>query len=182
MAMAPGTTRLPPGMNAPAGEGILFVMDVRRIIGVGLALGAAAFLPSLTGCEKGTSENDINEGVVLSLADIRQAMDRRDGGEPQHALLIDPRAPKYFAAGHLPGAINLRLPDVREEDPKDPGIERYSRLIVYGENPGTAVARAMFKRLLAVGYDGLKFYAGGLDEWTRSGGRVETSDPPEPAE
>lgn len=156
-------------------------MDVRQIIGVGLALGAAAVLSGLGGCNKGTSEKDINEGVVLSLADVRHAMDRRDGGEPQHALLIDPRAPKYFDAGHLPGAVNLRLPDVREEDPKDSDLKRYSRLIVYGDNPGTAVARAMFKRLHAVGYGGVKFYAGGLEEWTRSGGKIETSEPEEPA-
>jgi rhodanese-related sulfurtransferase len=155
-------------------------MHVRQIIGVGLAIGAATVLPGLTGCQQGTSEKDINEGVVLSLADVRDAIDRRDGGEPERALMIDPRAPKYFDAGHLPGAVNLRLPDVREEDPKDPDLQRFSRLIVYGENPGTAVARAMFKRLHAIGYGGVKFYAGGLDEWARSGGQIEVSTPPEP--
>ncbi len=80
----------------------------------------------------------------------------------------------------MPGAVNLRLPDVREDDPKAPELKQYSRLIVYGDNPGTAVARAMFKRLHAVGYGGVKFYAGGLEEWTRSGGRVETSELTEP--
>ena len=105
-------------------------------------------------------------------------LERRDGEDPEYAILIDPRAPKFFAAGHLPGAVNLRLPDVREDDDKDAGLEKYDRLIVYGDNPGTPVAQAMFKRLLAVGYGGVRFYAQGLEEWTRSGGRVETSELP----
>jgi rhodanese-related sulfurtransferase len=155
-------------------------MPVRRIIGVLLALSVTTCLP-LAGCEKGTSEKDINKKVLLTLADVREAIGRRDGGEPDHALLIDPRAPKYYAQGHLPGAVNLRLPDVREDDDKDPELERYSRLIVYGDNPGTAVAKAMFKRLLAAGYDRVKYFSGGLDEWTRSGGTLETSElPPVP--
>lgn len=152
-------------------------MQVRTIIGSTLALGFITLLP-LAGCEKGTSEKDINQGVLLTLADVRDAIGRRDAGEPDHALLVDPRAPKYYAAGHLPGAVNLRLPDVREEDDKDPELERYSRLIVYGDNPGTAVAKAMFKRLLAAGYGRVKYFAGGLDEWTRAGGEVQTSEPP----
>lgn len=151
-------------------------MALRTNIGVALALGLT-FL-SLAGCEKGTSEKDINQGVLLTLADVRDAVSRRDGEEPDHALLIDPRAPKYFAEGHLPGAVNLGLPDVREDDEKDPELQRYDRLIVYGDNPGTAVAKAMFKRLLAAGYGKVKFFAGGLDEWRRSGGSVETSEPP----
>lgn len=165
-------------MNDARREGILPVMDVRQIIGAGLALGVAAVVFGLGGCESGTSDKDISGGVVMTLADVRQAIDRRDGGEPDHALLIDPRAPKYFAAGHLPGAINLRLPDVREDDDKDPELQRHSLLIVYGENPGTAVARAMFKRLFQVDYAGVKFFAGGLEEWVRSGGQVETSELP----
>lgn len=144
-------------------------------------IGAALVGFGIGGCEKGTSEKDINESVIFTLADVREAINTRDGEDPDHAILIDPRAPKYFAAGHLPGATNLRLPDVREDDPQDPGLRRHERLIVYGANPGSAVARAMFKRLLAVGYDGVKFYAGGLDEWLLSGGDIETSELP-PAE
>jgi len=154
-------------------------MNVRQIFGQGLTLGAALVVLGLGGCGGGTSDKDISGGVVLTLADVRQAIERRDGGEPDHALLIDPRAPKYFAAGHLPGAVNLRMPEVREDDPKTAELERYSQLIVYGENPGTAVAKGMFKRLMAADYGGVKFFAGGLDEWTKSGGRVETSELPE---
>lgn len=156
-------------------------MRASNIIGLSLALSLTPLL-TLTGCEKGTSEKDINQGVILTLADVRDAIQRRDGKEPDFALLIDPRAPKYFAQGHLPGAVNLRLPDVREEDDKNPELLRYSKLIVYGDNPGTAVAKAMFKRLLAAGYDRVKFFAGGLDEWAKSGGSLETSEPPPPAD
>jgi len=147
-----------------------------RVCGiVGLILAGVGIL---SGCETRTSDKDIAKGSVLvSLADVRQLLNDREAEE--HAvLLIDPRAPKYFSEGHLPGARNLRLPDVREEQPRDPSLERFDRLVVYGENPGSSVARAMFKRLLAVGYSGVRFYPGGLDEWRRSGYTAETSEPP----
>ncbi|MDQ7014073.1 MAG: rhodanese-like domain-containing protein [Planctomycetota bacterium] len=154
-------------------------MQPCRTLIVGLALaGATLALSGLGGCEKGTSGKDINESVIYTLADVREAIGRRADEEPEHALLIDPRAPKYYAVGHLPGAVNLRLPDVREDDPRDHGLQKFDRLIVYGENPGSAVARAMFKRLLATGYGGVKFYAGGLDEWMLSGGEIEASELP----
>jgi rhodanese-related sulfurtransferase len=144
------------------------------------AIGLTALVIPLAGCETGTSERDINERVVFSLADVREAMRRRDAEDPDHALLIDPRAPKYYAAGHLPGAVNLRLPDVREDDRRDPELAKFTFLIVYGENPGTAVARAMFKRLLATGYSGVKLYAGGVDEWLVSGGELVSTGEPAP--
>lgn len=143
---------------------------------------AAISVIGSVGCEKGTSEKDINQSVIYTLADVRESIGRRDGDEPEHVLFLDPRAPKYYAAGHLPGAINLRLPDVREDDPRDPELERFDRLVVYGANPGSAVARAMFKRLLAVGYSGIKWYSGGLDEWLVSGGEIESSELPPASE
>ncbi len=152
-------------------------MQPGRTLIVGIASAGAVLAGlSLGGCEKGTSGKDINESVIYTLADVREAIGQRDGGEPEHALLIDPRAPKYFAVGHLPGAVNLRLPDVREDDPRDHGLQKFDRLIVYGDNPGSAVAQAMFKRLLAAGYGGVKFYAGGFEEWMLSGGEIETSE------
>lgn len=140
----------------------------------------AACLIGLSGCETSTSEKDIKEGVLASIADVRQMIGERDAGEPHAVLLIDPRAGKYYAAGHLPGARNLRLPSIREDAERDPELLKYSRLVVYGDNPGSAVARGMFKRLLAAGYGGLKFYAGGLDEWRENGFEVETSPAPDP--
>ncbi|MBK7404723.1 MAG: rhodanese-like domain-containing protein [Phycisphaerales bacterium] len=151
-----------------------------RLTGI-LIIALAGVCPWLGGCEASTSEKDIKEGVLASIADVRELIDKREGGETNAVLLIDPRAPKYFAAGHLPGARNLRMPTFPEDAERDPDIQKYQRLVVYGDNPGSAVARGMFKRLLAVGYGGLKFYAGGLDEWRENGFEVETSPAPEPA-
>jgi 3-mercaptopyruvate sulfurtransferase SseA len=155
-------------------------MHVRGLLGVCLLAGSIWAFP---GCETSTSDKDIaKESVLVSLADVVQMVNERDAGEEHAVLLIDPRAPKFYAEGHLPGARNLRLPDVREDEPRDPALERYSRLVVYGENPGSAVAKAMFKRLLAVGYSGIRFFPGGLAEWRSSGYEAHTSEPPPPSE
>lgn len=145
------------------------------MIVTGLLLGT---LSAGWGCETRTSDKDIaKESVLVSLADVRQLMLTREE-EPEAVLLIDPRSPRAFAEGHLPGARNLRLPEVPEQSTPAPDLQRYRRLVVYGENPGSAVAKAMFKRLLAVGYGGVRFFPGGLHEWTATGYAVETSEPP----
>lgn len=96
-------------------------------------------------------------------------MDRRDRGEADALLLIDPRSERRFAEAHIPGARNIRLPQVDPARDRDPGIERFRAIVVYGDDPASASARAMTKRLLAAGYRGVRLYAGGIKEWIGRG-------------
>ncbi len=134
-----------------------------------------ACLVSLVGCESGVSDKDI---VVVSLPDIIDMVEKQNAGEARYAVFIDPRAPKYYQQGHLPGAINYRLPDAREKDPPDRAIQAHKHIVIYGQNPGSAVARAMFKRMYAIGYKRLQFYPGGIDEWTKAGYQLEGQSQP----
>lgn len=137
---------------------------------LGFSLVACVLLTG--GCEPAVSDRDV---VLISLPEVRELLARQDAGDDRAVLLIDPRAPKYFDAGHLPGAINLRLHQAREDAPRDPALAGRSRLVVYGRNPGSAVAKAMFKRMLAIGYSGLRFYPGGVEEWVERGYELEAS-------
>jgi rhodanese-related sulfurtransferase len=128
------------------------------------ALGAVAFM--LGGCDKNTRDTDIK---FVRVSEVRTLVDRRDRGDAEALLLVDPRSEKAFAEGHIPGARNLRLPQVDAKKDPDPQIERYDRIVVYGEDPASASARGMAKRLLAVGYKGVRLYAGGLKEWLARG-------------
>ncbi len=130
------------------------------------------------GCTGGQSISDKKiEYIDLNRAVALYEQQRRDDGT---ALFIDIRKPERFALGHIPGARNLRAPDVLSHYGTDPELERYDSLIVYGENPGSAGARAMAKRLIESGYNTMlkkrvKLFLGGWVEWDNTGLDIETS-------
>ncbi len=105
--------------------------------------------------------------------------------EDDTALFIDARKPERFAQGHIPGAVNMRTPDIDLRYGTDPAITRYKNLIIYGENPGQASTHAMAKRMIEAGYNGftkrrVKVYLGGWVEWEITGlpiEKIETDSP-----
>lgn len=120
----------------------------------------------LSGCHDTLSDRDI-EAVPLS--ELRQLMNK-----PQQLGLIDPRSSREFSEGRLPGAMNLTLPEVDDQkDTLDPRLSAFKVLVVYGNDPGSAVARAMTKRLMRAGGKNVKLYSGGLAEWSGNGLKVE---------
>ncbi|MEX0876806.1 MAG: rhodanese-like domain-containing protein, partial [Phycisphaerales bacterium] len=104
------------------------------------------------------------------------------------ALFIDARKPERYAEGHIPGARNLRTPDIDLRYGTDPALERYDNLIIYGENPGSATTHAMAKQMIEAGYNGfikkrVKVFLGGWREWEITGLPIEEPETPEtPAE
>ena len=140
----------------------------------GIVLAAGAILG---GCEKSTRDKDIQ---LISAGEVRELQERAGKGERNLMVLIDPRPAKHFDAGHIPGAINLTLPQV----PRDGGtvgeLDRYQHLIVYGNDPASAQAMGMAKRLRDTDHSGVRLFAGGLYDWRRLGYSVEAPTPPEP--
>lgn len=121
----------------------------------------AAALPA---CERTTRDTDIK---FISVSEAKNLFDRVNRGETKAAMFIDPRPAKEFAASHIPGARNLTLPQVKPKSKPDPRLMEYSVLIVYGNDPASATARGMTKRLIEVGYEKIRFFAGGLEDWNQ---------------
>lgn len=96
-------------------------------------------------------------------------MSERDRSNDDHLLLIDPRPARKFREAHLPGAANIELAQIRDDAEQDPAIARHDNLVVYGDNPGDSSARAMTLRLMRAGYDDVRLFAGGVDEWRTRG-------------
>lgn len=133
-----------------------------------LRLGAALIAASaLVACQGKVSDDSIN---YLRTGDLAQWVQR----SPEKYLLIDARSPEEFAAGHIPGARHMTLTDFDQDKP-DPELARYSAIIVYGENPGSGVARAMTKRLLAARLTDVYLLEGGMAAWRSSGAPIVTS-------
>lgn len=125
---------------------------------------------SLGACTKQVTDEDIRN---IGLADVRQI----SAGERSGVVLIDPRTPERFAEGHIPGAVNIQLMAIDPKGRKIPLLDNSSEIVVYGGDPGSPVARAMTKKLITAGYKRVRFYAGGLDEWTQTGELASDLEP-----
>ncbi len=124
-----------------------------------------------TGCGNEITDKDI---VYVGVDEVHDLWMQDQAGTRDRLLLIDPRPPSAFAAGHIPGARNIQTPEMPlDQTALDPAIARHSHLIVYGDDPGSAAASGMTKRLLRLGYEGVRLFAGGLSEWRAKGHPVD---------
>jgi len=93
-----------------------------------------------------------------------------DSGPPD-AMVIDVREPSEYAAGHVPGAINLPQADLAtrlEELPRD------RQLIVICQAGARSMRAARF--LTQVGFDRVVSVAGGTGAWAESGKPLERAE------
>jgi rhodanese-related sulfurtransferase len=65
---------------------------------------------------------------------------------------------------HIPGSMRVSTMEEALEklDPKD-------EIILYDSGPGCPASRMAFRTLRARGYERVRRYAGGLEEWARAG-------------
>jgi rhodanese-related sulfurtransferase len=138
----------------------------------GLLVFVSLLLAACTGPRR-VSDKDIEVvaiGQVLRLVESQQ----REPDE-RKLLLIDARSAQAFEAGHLPGAENIRLPEIDPERKRDKRLDSYDEIVVYADNPGSASARALVKRMLRIRYDDVRLFPGGYDQWVKAGLDVETA-------
>lgn len=127
---------------------------------------------ALGGCKSGISDKDIR---YVTIGDVRTLMERQKASpDDSVVLLLDPRPPRKFAEGHLPGAENLQTPAISRNGRIDPKISATERVIVYGDDQGSPAAKAMTKRLLEIGYTRVRMFAGGMQAWREAGYEVVT--------
>ena len=82
-------------------------------------------------------------------------------GDPDVAI-VDVRSPKAYAEGHLPTAINIPLPEIRENDPL---LGEAKQIIVYADSGASGLSKAGAKKMLRLGYVNVFEYAGGVEAW-----------------
>lgn len=92
---------------------------------------------------------------------------------PAHAILLDVREPNEYAAGHVPGAINLPQADLatRLEE-----LPRAGHLIVICQAGARSLRAAQF--LKQVGFDRVVSVAGGTGAWADAGKPLEHAETP----
>jgi rhodanese-related sulfurtransferase len=89
-------------------------------------------------------------------------------------IIIDARSQEEYQAGHLPGAINVPYSELFEESglilqkiPFD------MEIITYCEGIECSIAEDLASFLKESGFENVKVFAGGWEEWTEKGMLVE---------
>ncbi|HYE61898.1 MAG TPA: rhodanese-like domain-containing protein [Phycisphaerales bacterium] len=130
----------------------------------------------LTACSQPISDKDVDKHQV-SVAEVKRLLDlQRSKGKDDVIVLLDTRPPAEFAKGHIPGARNLQLSQVKPKGPRDAGLERYKNIIVYGQDGSSAAPRALVKRMMELEYENVAMMAGGLYQWRVTGGAIEGTE------
>lgn len=117
---------------------------------------AAALL--LTGCSGDSAEvTDVDAAAASEIVSDGQS------------VILDVRTPAEFAAGHLPGAINI---DVESGDFADrvSGLDENEPTLVYcqtGNRSGVAT-----DQMADLGFVELSELSGGIEAWSAAGGQV----------
>lgn len=112
----------------------------------------------LTGC---SSTSDAVTDV--DVAEAQQIVD--DGG----AVILDVRTPEEFAAGHLPGAININV-EASDFDTKVAGLDESAETLVYcrtGNRSGVAT-----DKMAELGFTDMSDLQGGIEAWAAAGEEI----------
>jgi rhodanese-related sulfurtransferase len=92
-------------------------------------------------------------------------------------VIVDARSPQAYAAGHVPGAINLPHRTITAETASFPSD---AVLVTYCDGIGCNASTKAAVKLSRLGYR-VKEMIGGIDWWRRDGLPVETGQSSEPA-
>jgi len=89
-------------------------------------------------------------------------------------ILVDALGERYFAAEHLPGAINL--PHTVADDVLRARLpDEHAEIVTYCANPACQNSHVLAHRLQALGYRNVTVFPGGKKEWMEAGLPVESA-------
>lgn len=187
-------------------------MQVLRLESFVASLIILALLWNAAFCVPTTEEqaHDRAESAKDGWSSLLTATELNDRLRDANVLVIDARSPQEYAAGHIPGSINLpgvawRTPATkpgsgkvgqqlfRTSDGKidvaryeaylgNAGVTPEHRIIVYGNHAGKADGSVAASILLKLGHEDVAFLDGvGIEEWRKAGYPISTEQTTLPA-
>lgn len=115
------------------------------------------------------------EAALTSPAGFDEIFRRIEDEDTTYVLLnVLPRA--AFESGRIPGSLNLPLAEIAERA-HEALPSRDQETIVYCASSHCSLAGQGVALLRGLGYSRVREFAGGMEEWTERGGRVERAAP-----
>lgn len=122
---------------------------------------------------------DAEIGTLTSAVGYDEIVRRIEDEDTSWVLLnVLPRA--VFEAGRIPGSVNLPLEELAEQA-YEALPSRDQELVVYCASPHCSLAEQGAALLRSLGYSRVRKFAGGMEEWTERGGRIERAVSAAPA-
>jgi rhodanese-related sulfurtransferase len=156
--------------------------EILLILALSIFLGAAFNFPLLrrfAAGEFGQGFVDLQEyaGIrFIALAETEDLFSQRMQGA-EGLLFIDSRNPADFAAGHIPGALNVPLERAQHSRKKEAapdwsamlGSPGARTLVIYCEGGDCQASISLAKIIHDRGYQDIRIFAGGWVEWSAAG-------------
>ena len=113
---------------------------------------------TLSSCRTGSVKTSDRDIATISYMDLLEMLQ----DNKRTSVLIDVRPTDKFAQGHIPGAINIHLPDLHSGEDR---VAEADNIIVYGQDAADLLSPAAQKKLLAIGYRNVYIFREGLALW-----------------
>ena len=97
---------------------------------------------------------------------LKEKMDRGDD-----FVLVDALSHQHYESSHLPGAVNLPYELVDRAETVLPDLK--AEIVVYCMSLDCATSRQETRELEEMGYENVRHYAGGKQDWMQAGLAVE---------
>ncbi|MCX7983606.1 MAG: rhodanese-like domain-containing protein [Bacteroidetes bacterium] len=105
--------------------------------------------------------------TVLNLSDAKKYF------EEKSALFLDARSEYEYKLGHIPGALNVPLYELKQSSSISSSIPHNIFLIVYCDGSECHSSFQVAEYLLTRGYTNVGVFYGGWQEWTNAGLPIE---------
>ncbi|KAA1424235.1 rhodanese-like domain-containing protein [Nocardioides antri] len=89
-------------------------------------------------------------------------------------VLVDALPPAYYAAQHLPGAVNL-VEDEVDARAADLLPDKDAQIVTYCSNAACGNSQAVAARLERLGYTNVRKYGDGIQDWVEAGNPTESA-------
>jgi len=103
----------------------------------------------------------------ISRDEVRKALENGGG-----VTLVEALSERNWKEGHLPGAVQLDYPEVRERA-GDVLPDRDAKIVVYCANEACQNSVKAAEELEVLGYTNVYEYAGGKQDWVDAGLELE---------
>jgi rhodanese-related sulfurtransferase len=110
--------------------------------------------------EETADEPEVTEGpVVISKQQVKSLLSQG------HAIAVDARLPDDYAAGHIPGAINIPYDDLYQYGERVGTLPKDKWIISYCDGPPCDLGDMLAYELVNRGLQKVAIYEQGFDEW-----------------
>ena len=97
--------------------------------------------------------------------------------QSRKTIFLDARYPEDFKAGRIKGAINLPYEESEEYAPQVlPKLPQEEEIIAYCDGTECEESLLLARELRELGYEDIKVFFGGWQEWLKAGLPVETGE------